>query len=140
MKKYLLFATALLLGSLTAGIINAGDCHGTKKTKKTVAAPVAVEVEQDVTVTPGVKVKETVEVDGAGDVTVTEEVSVGEGSPAGKAPMSRRAAHKASKKVAKAMREEASAGRKAAKAAAKAQEAAGAAAAEGVTAKAFFGN
>jgi hypothetical protein len=139
MKKYLLFATALLLGSLTAGIINAGDCHGTKKTKKTVA-PVAVEVEQDVTVTPGVKVKETVEVDGAGDVTVTEEVSVGEGSPAGKAPMSRRAAHKASKKVAKAMREEASAGRKAVKAAGKAQEAASAAAAEGVTAKAFFGN
>lgn len=140
MNKFVVFTLAFLLGCLTSGVVNAGtDCHG-KKTKKTVAAPVAVEVEQDVTVTPGVKVKETVEVDGAGDVTVTEEVSVGEGSPAAKAPMSRRGAHKASKKVAKAMREEASAGRKAAKAAAKAQEAAGAAAAEGVTAKAFFGN
>jgi hypothetical protein len=139
MNKFVVFTLAFLLGCLTSGVVNAGtDCHG-KKTKKTVA-PVAVEVEQDVTVTPGVKVKETVEVDGAGDVTVTEEVSVVEGSPAGKAPMSRRAAHKASKKVAKAMREEASAGRKAVKAAAKAQEAAGAAAAEGVTAKAFFGN
>jgi hypothetical protein len=138
MNKFVVFTLAFLLGCLTSGVVNAGtDCHG-KKTKKTVA-PVAVEVEQDVTVTPGVKVKETVEVDGAGDVTVTEEVTVGEGSPAGKAPMSRRGARKNAHKVSKAMREEASAGRKAAKAAAKAQEAAGAAAAEGATAKAFFG-
>lgn len=137
MNKFVVFTLAFLLGCLTSGVVNAGnDCHGTK-TKKTVAAPVAVEVEQDVTVTPGVKVKESVEVDG--DVTVTEEVSVGEGSPSGKAPMSRRVARKNAHKVSKAMKEEASAGRKAVKAAAKAQEAAGAAAAEGVTAKAFFG-
>jgi hypothetical protein len=137
MKTYLLFAVALLLGSLTAGIVNAGDCHGSKKTKKT-ATPVAVEVDQSVTVSPGVKVSESVTVDGAGDVVVEESVTVGSPAGAGGPPIGRRASHQAARKVKKAMIAESKANRKEAKAAVKEADQSQKAAAEAATAKAFF--
>jgi hypothetical protein len=136
MRTYLIFAVALLLGSLTAGLVHAGDCHGTKKKAK--AAPVAVEVDQAVTVSPGVTVTESVTVDGAGDVVVEESVTVGSPAGAGGPPMGRRASHQAARKVKKAMVAESKAERKAAKAAVKEADQSQKAAAEGATARAFF--
>jgi hypothetical protein len=138
MKKYIVFAAALLLGCLAIPVVEpvkAGSgCHG----KKTKAAPVAVEVDQEVVVGPGVTVKESVEVDGPGNVTVTESVTVGEPAGAGGPPMGRRASHQAGRKVKRAMIAESKAERKAAKAAVKEADASQKAAAEAATAKAFF--
>lgn len=117
MKKYLIFAAALLLGCLAIPVtepVQAGNCHGTKKTK---AAPVAVEVDQEVVVSPGVKVKESVVVDGAGDVVVTEEVTVGDGPSGG--PVGVHATKKAARKAKRATIAEAKADRAAARAAKK---------------------
>ncbi len=117
MKKYIVFAIALLLGCLAIPVVEpakAGSCHGTKKTP---AAPVAVEVDQEVVVGPGIVVKEKVEVDGPGNVTVTEEVVVGEGGGSG--PVGVHAAKKAARKVKRATIAEAKADRKAARAAKK---------------------
>lgn len=139
MYKYWIFAIALLLGCLAIPVVEpvqAGNCHGTPK--KTVAEPVAVVVEQDVTVTsPSVTVKETVEVDGPGNVTVVEEVTVGE-PVGGGVPIGRRAARQASLKVASAMRAESRANRKAAKAEIKVLDETQKSAAESATARAFF--
>jgi len=138
MYKYAIFAIALLLGCLALPAVEkvqAGtSCHG----KKTPAAPVAVEVDQEVVVSPGVTVKEKVEVDGPGNVTVTESVTVGEPAGAGGPPMGRRASHQAGRKVKRAMIAESKAERKAAKAAVKEADASQKAAAEAATAKAFF--
>lgn len=115
MKKYIIFAAALLLGCLAIPVVEpakAGSCHGTKKTK---AAPVAVEVDQEVVVGPDIIVKEKVEVDGPGNVTVTEEVVVGEGGGSG--PVGVHASRKAARKAKRATIAEAKADRKAAKAA-----------------------
>lgn len=139
MKKYALFALALLLGCLALPAVEkvqAGtSCHG----KKTKAAPVAVEVDQEVVVGPGVTVRESVEVDGPGNVTVTENVTVGEAPVgAGGPPIGRRASHQAARKVKRAIIAESKAERKEAKAEVKAADASQKAAAEGATAKAFF--
>ena len=135
MKNYLIFTTALVLGCLTADFVHAGDCHGTKKKAK----PVAVEVDQSVTVSPSVKVEESVTVDGAGDVTVNESITVGEGPVgAGGPPIGRRASHQAGRKVKRAMIAESKAERKAARAAVKEADESQKAAAEAATAKAFF--
>ena len=119
MKKYIVFAAALLLGCLAIPVVEpakAGSCHGSKK--KTPAAPVSVEVDQEVVVGPGIVVKEKVEVDGPGNVTVTEEVVVGEGGGGG-GPVGVHASKKAARKVKRATIAEAKADRKAAKAAKK---------------------
>ena len=118
MKKYIVFAAALLLGCLAIPVVEpakAGNsCHGKKKTP---AAPVSVEVDQEVVVSPGVTVKEKVEVDGPGNVTVTEEVVVGEGGGSG--PVGVHASKKAARKVKRATIAEAKADRRAARAAKK---------------------
>jgi hypothetical protein len=118
MKKYIIFAVALLLGCLAIPVVEpakAGSCHGTKKTP---AAPVSVEVDQEVVVGPGVKVTEKVTVDEpSGNVTVTEEVVVGEGGGGG--PVGVHATKKAARKAKRATIAEARADRKAAKAAKK---------------------
>jgi len=119
MKKYIVFAAALLLGCLAIPVVEpakAGNCHGTKKTP---AAPVSVEVDQEVVVSPGVTVKEKVEVDGPGNVTVTEEVVVGEGGGGGGGPVGVHASKKAARKAKRATIAEAKADRKAARAAKK---------------------
>jgi hypothetical protein len=118
MKKYIIFAAALLLGCLAIPVVEpakAGSCHGSKK--KTPAAPVSVEVDQEVVVGPGIVVKEKVEVDGPGNVTVTEEVVVGEGGGSG--PVGVHASKKAARKTKRATIAEAKADRRAARAAKK---------------------
>jgi|694.fasta_scaffold44354_2 hypothetical protein len=118
MKKYIVFAAALLLGCLAIPVVEpvkAGSgCHG----KKTPAAPVAVEVDQEVVVSPGVKVKDTVTVEeGPAGVTVVEKVEVSEGPVSG--PVGVHAARKAARKAKKATIAEAKAERAAARAAKK---------------------
>ena len=118
MKKYIIFAAALLLGCLAIPVVEpakAGSCHGTKKTP---VAPVAVEVDQEVVVGPDIIVKEKVEVDGPGNVTVTEEVVVGEGGGSG-GPVGVHASKKAARKTKRATIAEAKADRRAARAAKK---------------------
>jgi hypothetical protein len=119
MKKYIVFAVALLLGCLAIPVVEpakaGSSCHGKKKTP---AAPVAVEVDQEVVVGPGIVVKEKVEVDGPGNVTVTEEVVVGEGGSGG-GPVGVHASKKAARKAKRATIAEAKADRKAARAAKK---------------------
>ena len=119
MKKYIVFAAALLLGCLAIPVVEpakAGNsCHGKKKTP---AAPVSVEVDQEVVVSPGVKVTEKVTVDEpSGNVTVTEEVVVGEGGGSG--PVGVHASKKAARKTKRATIAEAKADRRAARAAKK---------------------
>jgi hypothetical protein len=70
MKKFSILFGAFVLGCAAVGAVEAGNCHGTKKSQ-----PASVVVEQDVVVQPGVVVKETVEVDGDA-VRVTEEVDI----------------------------------------------------------------
>lgn len=76
MKKFSILFGAFVLGCAAVGAVEAGNCHGTKKTVR----PAATTVEQSVTVEPGVVVKESVEVTGD-TVKVTEEVDVA--GPAG---------------------------------------------------------
>jgi|688.fasta_scaffold85009_5 hypothetical protein len=125
MKVFPVLFGAFILGCVAAGAVEAGNCHGSKKTK-----PTSVIVEQDVTVAPGVVVKETVEVDGAGDVKVTEEVDVG--GPGGDAPIGVHTAKKDARKAKRAAIAEAKAERKAARFGRKAADAAHEAQAEAV--------
>lgn len=118
--KYIIFGIALLLGVLAIPVVEpvkAGNsCHGSKK--KTPAAPVSVEVDQEVVVSPGVTVKESVVVEDApAGVTVIEKVEIGEGPSGG--PVGVHANKKAARKVKRATIAEAKADRRAARAAKK---------------------
>lgn len=95
-NKYIVFSVSFVLGLAFVGAVEAGNCHGSKKT-----TPASVTVEQDVTVAPGVEVRETVEVDGAGDVVVNESVTVG-GPGAGAPPLGVHAARKDARREKKA--------------------------------------
>jgi hypothetical protein len=107
--KYGILFGSFLLGCAAAGAVEAGNgSHG--GTPK-VAKP-SVVVEQDVVVSPGVEVRETVEVDGPGDVTVIEKVEVG-GPGAGGAPIGVHAARKDARKAYRATVAEAKAERRA---------------------------
>lgn len=124
MYKYVIFAIALLLGCLALPAVEkvqAGtSCHGAKKK---VAQPVAVEVDQEVTVSPGVTVKEKVVVDEpSGKVVVTEEVDINEGGSSG-GPATVHGAKKAARRAKRATIAEAKAERRAARAAQKEAEA-----------------
>jgi hypothetical protein len=117
MKKYVIFAIALLLGCLAIPVVEpvlAGNCHGKKK-----ATPTAVTVEEDVVVEGAkVKVKDTVTVEeGPAGVTVVEKIEVDEGPVGG--PVGVHASRKAARKVKRATIAEAKAERKAARAAQK---------------------
>jgi hypothetical protein len=134
MNVYTILFAALALGCLAAGAVEAGNCHGTKKTK---AAPVAVEIEQEVTVSPGVKVRESVVVEDAPDgVTVSEKVEVSDGPTSG--PIGVHATKKDARKVKRAMIGEAKAERKAAKAAKKEANAVHEAEAEAAVKNTYF--
>jgi len=118
MKKYVIFAVALLLGCLAIPVVEpakAGSCHGSKKK----VTPTAVTVEEDVVVEgPKVRVKDTVTVEeGPAGVTVVEKVEINEGPSGG--PVGVHAAKKAARKVKRATIAEAKADRKAARAAKK---------------------
>jgi hypothetical protein len=104
--KYGILFGSFLLGCAAAGAVEAGSgSHGGAPKPKVV-------VEQDVVVSPGVEVRETVEVDGPGDVTVIEKVEVG-GPGAGGAPIGVHAARKDARKAYRATVAEAKAERRA---------------------------
>lgn len=130
MKTFGVLFGSFILGCVAAAGVEAGSCHGTKPAVQ----PASVVVEQDVTVSPGVVVKESVEIDGApaGSVTVNEEVIVGgsDGGPAG-GPASVGAARKDARRAKKATIAEAKAERKAFRLEKKAYDAEREAAAEG---------
>lgn len=107
MKTFSILFGSFILGCFAAGAVEAGSCHGTKK-----AQPTSVTVEQDVVVSPGVEVRESVTVDGGGDVVVKEEVIVG-GPGAGGAPIGVHAAKKDARKAYRATVAEAKAERRA---------------------------
>jgi hypothetical protein len=108
MKTFSVLFGSFVLGCVAASAVEAGSCHGTKK-----AQPTSVTVEQDVVVSPGVEVRESVTVDGGGDVVVKEEVIVG--GPSAGAPIGVHAARKDARKAYRATVAEAKAERKAAR-------------------------
>jgi hypothetical protein len=109
--KYTILFGSFLAGCALVGVVEAGtSCHGKKKD----TTPVSTTVEQSVVVSPGVTVKESVEVDGApaGNVTVVEEVIVGEGGGVD-GPTSVSAVRKAARKAKRATVAESKAERRA---------------------------
>lgn len=119
MKKFPILFGAFVLGCAAVGAVEAGNgSHGGGPKP---SRPASVVVEQDVTVAPGVTVKESVEVDGAGDVVVTEKVEMG--SPNMGGPLSVGTARKDARREKRATVAEAKAERKAGRFAKKAYNA-----------------
>jgi hypothetical protein len=136
MKKFSVLFGAFALGCAAVGAVEAGNgSHGGSPKP---SRPASVVVEQDVTVQPGVVVKETVEVDG-GAVKVTEEVDVVEAPVAG-GPLGVGTVRKDARREKRATIAEAKAERRAGRFAKKAYEADHEAAVQEAVKKAYDAN